>query len=265
MLHDVDELRVLAACHGYSVPTAFGLWGGLPAGCNVHRLLRETNVREVLARGELVTSPEQLSYVEEPLSAKPPIFVFGQNDVYEWGPQGGGGWGDPLLRDPADVAADVRLGAVTRATALLAYGVVVGEDGSLDRDLTDARRTEVINLRKTWPAEGQLDDRLSHGGAVEVCPVGDQLSITEDDGERRWTCQCGSAFAPANENPKHYLGRASASAEDIGTRVLLHEQIEVRLYACPDCGTQHFSEVARIDDPPVFDVHVTAVPEKAAQ
>lgn len=182
MLHDVDELRVLAACHGYSVPTAFGLWGGLPAGCNVHRLLRETNVREVLARGELVTSPEQLSYVEEPLSAKPPIFVFGQNDVYEWGPQGGGGWGDPLLRDPADVAADVRLGAVTRATALLAYGVVVGEDGSLDRDLTDARRTEVINLRKTWPAEGQLDDRLSHGGAVEVCR---RRPVVDHRGRRR--------------------------------------------------------------------------------
>ena len=51
---------------------------------------------------------------------------------------GGGGWGDPLLRDPALVAKEVRQGLVT-ATGARAYGVVV-RDGTVDRPATDARR-----------------------------------------------------------------------------------------------------------------------------
>jgi N-methylhydantoinase B len=260
MLHDVDAVRVLAACHGYSVPTAFGLWGGLPAGCNVHRLLRETNVRATLEAGHLVTSPEQLEYVEEELSAKPPIFDFGRDDVYEWGPQGGGGWGDPLLRDPAEVAADVRLGAVTARTALLAYGVVVDEHGDVDEAATDARRDETRTRRRTWPADAEMPPIADTGSeALELNPVGDQLSITRSGDASHWTCRCGHRFAPAAENPKRYLGRALAAPEDIGSRIRLHEDIEVRLYACHACGLQHFSEVARKEDAPVFDVRFTAL------
>jgi N-methylhydantoinase B len=38
---------------------------------------------------------------------------------------GGGGWGDPLARDPALVARDVRWGKVSRAAAAADYGVVL--------------------------------------------------------------------------------------------------------------------------------------------
>jgi N-methylhydantoinase B len=38
---------------------------------------------------------------------------------------GGGGYGDPLARDPAAVAADVRNGFVSVSSALRDYGVVV--------------------------------------------------------------------------------------------------------------------------------------------
>ncbi len=45
---------------------------------------------------------------------------------------GGGGYGDPLTRDPQRVARDVMLGYVTPASARSQYGVVVGEDGAVD-------------------------------------------------------------------------------------------------------------------------------------
>jgi N-methylhydantoinase B len=38
---------------------------------------------------------------------------------------GGGGWGDPLARDPARVLADVQAGAVSAGAALRDYGVAV--------------------------------------------------------------------------------------------------------------------------------------------
>jgi N-methylhydantoinase B len=53
---------------------------------------------------------------------------------------GGGGWGDPLLRDPARVAADVRDGKVSPHGAVADYGVVLTADGSVDEAATaDAR------------------------------------------------------------------------------------------------------------------------------
>ncbi len=49
---------------------------------------------------------------------------------------GGGGWGDPLEREPERVAADVLDGKVTREAALEHYGVAVREDGEVDHERT---------------------------------------------------------------------------------------------------------------------------------
>ncbi len=53
---------------------------------------------------------------------------------------GGGGWGSPLTRDPAQVARDVRLGYVSAQAARNKYGVVVSDDGTLDEKATAALR-----------------------------------------------------------------------------------------------------------------------------
>jgi N-methylhydantoinase B len=53
---------------------------------------------------------------------------------------GGGGFGDPLTRDPVRVARDVSLGYVTSAAALRDYGVVIGENGIVDTAATVALR-----------------------------------------------------------------------------------------------------------------------------
>ena len=59
---------------------------------------------------------------------------------------GGGGFGDPLTRDPAAVERDLRLGYVSRETAEKAYGAVM--DGPrLDAPATEQRRRELANAR----------------------------------------------------------------------------------------------------------------------
>jgi N-methylhydantoinase B len=62
---------------------------------------------------------------------------------------GGGGWGDPLARDPELVAAEVRRGLVS-ADGARRYGVVVTSQGSLDAEATATLRTELAASR---PAE----------------------------------------------------------------------------------------------------------------
>jgi len=55
---------------------------------------------------------------------------------------GGGGWGNPLLRDPAAVAADVRKGLVSREGARADYGVVLNDNGEPDLAATEQARRE---------------------------------------------------------------------------------------------------------------------------
>lgn len=61
---------------------------------------------------------------------------------------GGGGWGDPLKRDPTLVAADVDRGLVTREGAKR-YDVVLNEDVSVSEQETAALRVEMAHQRGT--------------------------------------------------------------------------------------------------------------------
>jgi N-methylhydantoinase B len=59
---------------------------------------------------------------------------------------GGGGWGDPLERDPQRVLQDVSNGLVSVEGAEAAYGVVVS-DGAVDMPATESRRSELAARR----------------------------------------------------------------------------------------------------------------------
>jgi N-methylhydantoinase A/oxoprolinase/acetone carboxylase beta subunit/N-methylhydantoinase B/oxoprolinase/acetone carboxylase alpha subunit len=63
-----------------------------------------------------------------------PMFatVLGRGDRYHHRMAGGGGWGDPLEREPEAVARDVRHGKVSTTSARADYGVVLAPDGSVD-------------------------------------------------------------------------------------------------------------------------------------
>lgn len=56
-----------------------------------------------------------------------------------YGPAGGG-YGNPLERDPGRVADDVLDGVISTATAFRDYGVVISADGSVDHAATDKER-----------------------------------------------------------------------------------------------------------------------------
>ncbi|HEY7282422.1 MAG TPA: hydantoinase B/oxoprolinase family protein [Actinomycetota bacterium] len=69
----------------------------------------------------------------------------GYGDVVSFQLSGAGGYGDPMSRDPERVARDVRLGYVSVGSAAERYGVVIADDGSVDRDATAARRAGAPN------------------------------------------------------------------------------------------------------------------------
>jgi N-methylhydantoinase B len=72
----------------------------------------------------------------------PPMFSIeiADGDVYAHRTAGGGGWGDPLQRDPEAVARDVANEKVSAGAAHELYGVAVAADGAVDHDRTEALR-----------------------------------------------------------------------------------------------------------------------------
>jgi N-methylhydantoinase B len=60
---------------------------------------------------------------------------------------GGGGFGDPMERDPELVAEDVREGYVSLSVAHNVYGVVLTADGDVDVFATQIRRKAKAPVR----------------------------------------------------------------------------------------------------------------------
>jgi 5-oxoprolinase (ATP-hydrolysing)/N-methylhydantoinase A len=86
----------------------------------------------------------------------PPMFSTGiaRGTRYHHRMAGGGGWGDPLARDPVAVGRDVRNGKVSREAALDAYGVVLNHDGSVDEVATTHARTQRRSATLVGAASG---------------------------------------------------------------------------------------------------------------
>lgn len=79
--------------------------------------------------------------VEPELGSKSAAVALRQGDRVRLDTPGGGGYGDPLSREPDAVARDVRLGYVSRDAASSSYGVVLDDAGEPDLAATQRQRT----------------------------------------------------------------------------------------------------------------------------
>ena len=95
------------------------------------------------------------------------------DDVYQVRTQSGGGYGDPLDRDPARVLEDVRSGVVSVEGAKNMYGVVVDEARD-DVDAVFASADRVVKAR--------LRTQRLH-----ACPMEPRAGRALPTCDRRWT------------------------------------------------------------------------------
>jgi N-methylhydantoinase B len=72
---------------------------------------------------------------------RPPRFPLRRGDLVRIVTGGGGGWGDPAARAPADVARDLRDGLLSAEQAAAIYRVAVNPVGEVD-DAATARMRE---------------------------------------------------------------------------------------------------------------------------
>jgi len=86
----------------------------------------------------------------------PPMFgaVLQPGEVYHHRTAGGGGWGDPLEREPAAVAYDVLEEKVGPQAARELYGVVLAPDGAVDLLATEEARMLLRAARSEADVDG---------------------------------------------------------------------------------------------------------------
>jgi len=206
----------------------------MPGACAYH-LLRKSNA----GIGDLIDANTHMHDLLDAggsvqrFDSKPGHFQLHRGDVFAYSFQGGGGYGDPIRRDPAHVARDVNNGLVTSQRAAAVYGVVL-RDGAIDAEATRARRhairTERLGGRtpKTELPEGD--------GMAAVCPRIDGL---------RFRCLCGADLGPASQDWKARAHRRAVPPQACGPHLTLHAELELREFICSDCGTMLEVEVAR--------------------
>jgi N-methylhydantoinase B len=157
------ELRLLGGEARYSVLSdravlpPFGLAGSGPAAPVKVSLLRDGREVEFATPGKVTGVP------------------IGTGDIVVMQSAGGGGYGDPLVRDPERVREDVLAGYVSPARAVSGYGVVLTPDGAVDASATLAARGRLAAARRQFPVVADERDpyegRLGKHRVLRVAPA----------------------------------------------------------------------------------------------
>lgn len=144
-LHGAPEVTQTVFAPSAQV-VAGGFGGGLPGGGSGHEVWRRTDVARLLGDGRVPARDALSAEEKELLAINQQSVTVRAGDVFVQWIAGGGGYGDPLLRAPRLVAADVRDGYVTARSARQTYGVVL-TDGVVDETATERARAELRRER----------------------------------------------------------------------------------------------------------------------
>jgi N-methylhydantoinase B len=236
---------------GAAMPGGFGLAGGAPGAAVSNVILRASDVHAQLAGGRIPLAAGDVSAERtEVLQAKdftqvgPDDYVLSVNNA-------GGGFGDPLLRDPAAVARDVTEGLVSQAIADSVYGVVLADgpgDGlSADETATAARRTALRQER----LEGARAVRPGQGGgtaegAEMLHPVADTVEAVALDGQQ--LLRCGQCHYVLGDYTEDYKQGSVYRDTPLTAQTPLNDLCQVdsyifRQFFCPGCGTLMVTDV----------------------
>ncbi|HET9881773.1 MAG TPA: hydantoinase B/oxoprolinase family protein [Candidatus Binatia bacterium] len=227
----------------------FGLAGGYPTGIGATRVMIEAGL-EMLGRvkaGEYPTVGAMRAgeWGKSILPAGVPERVpLPEGTLLVDYVAGGGGFGDPIDRDPGAVLKDFGYGWVSREIAERIYGVVFADGGkAVDsaasedcrRLIREARKQDApISQRSTDKAAAVSSDSqlLRFHAALEIIGNGKKKAIR--------CSRCGHLYCKADENYKHYALHRILDLNDSMPPLPTGERYigEYHIYSCPGCATQ---------------------------
>ena len=165
-LRVLDETAMLSVLSEKNVIPPYGVAGGSNGAAN----------RFVVERDGKVIQPSDVP-------GKVSGFALGTGDILREETAGGGGFGDPLIRDPALVADDVDLEYLTADQAEARYGVVFAVGGAVDAAATSAKREALAGARESVTLEMANEDDIDGPRRRIAVPstLASNLGISEGD------------------------------------------------------------------------------------
>ena len=209
-----------------------GAGGGLPGATTDFRLLSGTALAGLLAEGSL-PSPETIGGRARETPAHAHLDV-SEGEVFVITNGGGGGLGDPLLRNPAAVAHDVADGYVDARAARVLFGVRLRETGDVDEAATTAERAHIRELR------------LGHAAAAATRPTNEiEIGIGVRADAEGWVCgYCDARLGRLAENYRSACVTrqrpVSTALPEAGMRVrarTAEPQVILAEHFCPTCAS----------------------------
>jgi N-methylhydantoinase B len=259
-----QSISVVTNTGGQSVSThgGGGVFGGYPSPSSRYLIAQKTDIEQTFADRRV---PEHIDRIESEertlLRGKSNGTPLNSGDVLETTFTGGGGYGDPLLRDPERVGRDVVLGYVSREAAERLYGVAVAEDGSVDaaetQRLRDAQRADRAGWQKATELTGVAASEISSPASGDVERSVHEYLVARDQGEHRvLACsQCDHVVADYGANYKTGLladeQPVTLLPHVIDPKYFLDEDMVLRRYCCPGCHVLMSVEVVRRSEPPI--------------
>lgn len=162
-LHRADQAEALFWWTGKGV-AANGLKGGEPGSHSCLKVKENSDVMDMLPRSSV--SWEKLKGVEKELPGRYPTFVLREKDVVLLKKSGGGGYGNPLDRDPLKVLEDVKEGYVSIEKAASQYGVLI-DSRSMDLDVEGTKKLRASMRRLKNDKASFPSDRDFQAGVLK--------------------------------------------------------------------------------------------------
>jgi N-methylhydantoinase B len=147
-VHDAPQGKIRGVALGVAGlrNSGQGLFGGYPGAPSLLTLIQGARVEETIAADQ---APDELAALGGDSRLLPYCeFDLGRNDILYMRMASGGGYGDPLEREPQQVLRDVDEGVVSREEARAIYGVEIdGNEPRLNQTATDKLRSDLLKQR----------------------------------------------------------------------------------------------------------------------
>ena len=236
---------------GVSQPEGHGLSGGGPASVAYNIVLRGSNVKTLLASGVVPNADDEIEFERHEVMAAKDRTLLEATDCHICMQTGGGGYGDPLRREPEKVRVDVQRGLVSPAIAESVYGVSL-TDGTVDATATAATRDRIraSRLAESRPVAQLSNEFLTD--AETVHPVADTLEAVRSGEQMRVRCTvCGYDVGDYHTDYKRgtLMRELPITATSPINELGLVDEIVLREFACPGCGTSVALDVQKRDEP----------------
>ncbi len=251
--HNTDFITQDTLSSGNATPTSSGMMGGYPSSTNAYTFLRDSDIFTRIKASTMPGDTSEISGREELLQLRQENFQQNAADVYAVRWTGGGGFGDPFDRVPADIEKDLEDYAVTPAAARALYGAVVNAQGIVDVDATAAERARIRQGRLNGGAGKSRPGELLF--QASTC-----LDAKRDATGSYWACgKCSADLGPMSDNYKLHCIREDNSVSSANPLIgdparYIDDAVTFRQFFCTGCGSLIDNEIAVASDEVLHDV-----------